>query len=531
MRKNSKHIIICICALLAVSLTGCGSHKKKPDNIVYNSNSTHEGISVGGYGASSKGDRSAVYDIDWISNDLDSIGGSSSYFENSIEGEGAEVVDSVVDGDSSSTDISGDADSSTKDADRDTKDADSSSEDVSSPSDAPSKSDVPSKSDAPSSSEITDDTSESTSETVENTTEETTEPTTEEVTKETTAIDNIRMLTASEWSDLDNWGFFTNIVAKELITFPSYGLDPSRMRAAVTVVNDAGEPIANANVELLNSGETLYRAVTNKQGKAYLFDLSDSDDTNFKIRVDANGESKEQDFKNQQYNDDQTENIMGRSDIKITLGTNTVNKTKTQVMFMVDTTGSMGDEMMYLQSDFASIASEVGTNNVEYSVNFYKDEDDLYLTRTNPFTSDISEIKILLNSEYATGGGDEPEAVAQILDECMNSSEWSDDSVKIAFLVYDAPPHDGQSDIDKIEKAVKMAAEKGIHLVPVVSSNANRGTEVFGRALAIMTNGTYVFLTDDSGIGNSHLEPIIGDHEVEKLHDIIVRIINNYKQN
>ena len=113
----------------------------------------------------------------------------------------------------------------------------------------------------------------------------------------------------------------------------------------------------------------------------------------------------------------------------------------------------------------------------------------------------------------------------------MNSSEWSDDSVKIAFLVYDAPPHDGQSDIDKIEKAVKMAAEKGIHLVPVVSSNANRGTEVFGRALAIMTNGTYVFLTDDSGIGKSHLEPIIGDHEVEKLHDIIVRIINTYKQN
>ena len=40
-----------------------------------------------------------------------------------------------------------------------------------------------------------------------------------------------------------------------------------------------------------------------------------------------------------------------------------------------------------------------------------------------------------------------------------------------------------------------------------------------------MTNSNYVFLTDDSGIGEAHLEPIIGDYKVEKLHDIIVRNI------
>ena len=61
--------------------------------------------------------------------------------------------------------------------------------------------------------------------------------------------------------------------------------------------------------------------------------------------------------------------------------------------------------------------------------------------------------------------------------------------------------------------------------MPVVASNAERETELFGRALAIMTNSNYVFLTDDSGIGDSHLEPIIGDYKVELLHDIIVRNI------
>ena len=98
---------------------------------------------------------------------------------------------------------------------------------------------------------------------------------------------------------------------------------------------------------------------------------------------------------------------------------------------------------------------------------------------------------------------------------------------QVAFLIFDAPPHSG---VDAaVLAAVKKAAESGIHVVPVVSSNADRETELFGRALAICTDADYVFLTDDSGVGDSHLEPIVGDYTVELLHDIIVRIINSYK--
>lgn len=97
-------------------------------------------------------------------------------------------------------------------------------------------------------------------------------------------------------------------------------------------------------------------------------------------------------------------------------------------------------------------------------------------------------------------------------------------------MIFDAPPHTDDESVDKLNKAISIASEKGIHIVPVVSSNSNRTTELFGRTLAIATNGTYVFLTDDSGVGDSHLEPIIGDYEVEKLHDIIVRVINDYSQ-
>ena len=125
-------------------------------------------------------------------------------------------------------------------------------------------------------------------------------------------------------------------------------------------------------------------------------------------------------------------------------------------------------------------------------------------------------------------GGDFPEAIAEILEKTItNNDEWSESANKIAFLIFDAPPHDDKE--EQLEAAVKTAAAKGIHLVPVVSSGADRDTELFGRAIAAETNSNYIFLTDDSGVGDSHLEPIVGDYEVELLHDIIVRNITGLR--
>ena len=161
----------------------------------------------------------------------------------------------------------------------------------------------------------------------------------------------------------------------------------------------------------------------------------------------------------------------------------------------------------HIQSLSYSMAQTVGTATL--------------LTR---ITSDVNQVKSLLTAEYAAGGGDTPEAVAKALtDVIVNNQGWDDNYAHIAFLIFDAPPHKGTD--QEIDAAVRAAAAKGIHVVPVVASNAERDTELFGRALAICTGSPYVFLTDDSGIGNSHLEPIIGDYQVEKLHDIIVRLI------
>lgn len=333
----------------------------------------------------------------------------------------------------------------------------------------------------------------------------------------------IGVLTAGEWRDHDNWGFFSNIVNTGAVSFPSFGLDPTH-RVAVEI---PGAP--NARVTLLDAeGAPIWNAVTDKEGRAYLFETNGR--TGVSVRaVGTDGTEVTAELPAAAAPDGQGGAVLC-SDRAVTLelSAEPVWYETTQIMFIVDTTGSMGDEMLYLQSDFASIAEEVGGSSTQYAALFYKDEGDSYVTRGQGFTEDVSAIKSQLAAEGADGGGDEPEAVAQALTEAFVNESWQEDAVKVAFLIYDAPPHTGKE--AELNTAIETAAAKGIHLVPVVSSNGSRETELFGRAAAIMTNGSYVFLTDDSGVGGSHLEPIIGDHEVEKLHDIVVRIIKGYQQ-
>ena len=332
------------------------------------------------------------------------------------------------------------------------------------------------------------------------------------------------VLTAAEWNDNANWAFFTNLVSADKIRFPAFGVDP-RNRIAITLTDAAGTPLVNEDVVLCDAEDSvLWRAKTDARGVAYLFfhenetpDYVLTGEVKTPVNVGRPNESGQG-----------TAPVSRAAELTIVAEPAAQAQTALQVMFIVDTTGSMADELCYLQMDFSKIAEDVGNSGVTYSACFYRDEGDDYVTRVNPFTADIAEVQRLINAETAEGGGDTPEAVAEILTETLSpDAGWSADAVKLAFLIFDAPPHDQKE--AELDAAIKSAAEQGIRLIPVVASNADRETELFGRAAAICTNGTYVFLTDDSGVGGDHLEPIVGDYEVELLHDLIVRIIESYR--
>jgi hypothetical protein len=79
--------------------------------------------------------------------------------------------------------------------------------------------------------------------------------------------------------------------------------------------------------------------------------------------------------------------------------------------------------------------------------------------------------------------------------------------------------------MDEYRALTLRAAAKGIRIVPIVASGIDKSTEFLMRLTAIATNGTYVFITDDSGIGDDHLEASVGEFEVEFLNNLLVRVV------
>src|SRR5690606_27376441 len=104
--------------------------------------------------------------------------------------------------------------------------------------------------------------------------------------------------------------------------------------------------------------------------------------------------------------------------------------------------------------------------------------------------------------------------------------QWNNNATaRLLFLLLDAPPHHNPQVISEIHQWVAEASKKGIKIIPVTASGIDKETEFLMRYMGIATNGTYVFITNHSGIGNEHLEPTVGEYEVEFLNELLVRVI------
>lgn len=92
------------------------------------------------------------------------------------------------------------------------------------------------------------------------------------------------------------------------------------------------------------------------------------------------------------------------------------------------------------------------------------------------------------------------------------------------FWIADAPHH--VEDADAMATSLRGARDKGIHIYPVASSGIDEFTELTMRSAAQVTGGRYVFLTDDSGVGGSHLTPTVPCFFVTKLNEAILRMVD-----
>lgn len=334
------------------------------------------------------------------------------------------------------------------------------------------------------------------------------------------------LVTAGEWNDLDNWAFYQKTLMKEPFKgFPDDWQMYTNHRIAVALTAK-NKPAANATVTLFRNDTPIWTAKTDNLGRAELW-------------VGAFQKEKELNTAllrlkvNEQWVS--TATISETQVNRITLDETLPSPTnQVQIAFMVDATGSMGDELEFLKMDLKKVINEVQKTNTQLKIStatvFYRDEGDEYVVKHSPFTEDINQTTEFISQQRADGGGDFPEAVDKALVQ-LNQLQWQPEArTRIAFLVLDAPPHNKPAVISSIQYSVKTAAANGIKLIPVVASGIDKTTEFLMRFIAMYTNGTYVFITDHSGIGNKHLEPSVGEYQVEKLSDLMVRLIKKYSE-
>jgi uncharacterized protein YegL len=151
-----------------------------------------------------------------------------------------------------------------------------------------------------------------------------------------------------------------------------------------------------------------------------------------------------------------------------------------EVVFALDTTGSMSGLIQAAKEKIWSIASSMAQANpapeIRMGLVAYRDRGDTYVTRIVDLSSDLDTTYATLMDFQAAGGGDGPESVNQALADAVNKMSWSKDAntYKVVFLVGDAPPHMDYQDDVKYPRTLAIAKHKGIVVNAIQCGNAGQ---------------------------------------------------------
>ena len=210
-----------------------------------------------------------------------------------------------------------------------------------------------------------------------------------------------------------------------------------------------------------------------------------------------------------------------------------VSKAPIDLLFLIDATGSMADEIDRLKATVATVVERIeslpGQPDVRLAMTIYRDQGDSFVTRTFDFTNVVGDFQKALSGVVAGGGGDTPEAVDEALDEALAAPSWrqAGQATQLVILIGDAGGHPERQVRRPYTDSLKDAASRGIKIFPVASSSSDDQAEVAFRQMAQFTGSRFVFLT--YGVGGAALGPATDitkvDYEELSLEDLVVRLV------
>jgi Mg-chelatase subunit ChlD len=173
------------------------------------------------------------------------------------------------------------------------------------------------------------------------------------------------------------------------------------------------------------------------------------------------------------------------------------------VVFVLDTTGSMGGLIQAAKEKIWSIATTLAqaqaAPDIRMGLVAYRDRGDAYVTRVVDLSNDLDSMYATLMDFQANGGGDGPESVNQALYDAVHKLSWSQDdqAYKVVFLVGDAPPHMDYQDDVKYPETLAVAQSRGI-LVNAIQCGEDSATTPKWQQIAQLGKGSY-FRVEQAG--------------------------------
>lgn len=226
-----------------------------------------------------------------------------------------------------------------------------------------------------------------------------------------------------------------------------------------------------------------------------------------------------------------------KSAVEVTLDARAAeHRARLDLVFLVDATGSMADEIDKLKTTLRSISAEVSRLPSQPDLCFglvaYRDKGDAFLLRSHDLTDDLDGfLRGALGPLHAGGGGDYSEAMNEALHETVHNLSWrGDGATRMVVLLADAPPHLDYGG-PYYDEAMAAALGKGIKIFSVGASGLDRQGEFIQRQIAQYTGGQFVFLTyanahdPASGPGRETVHDV-RNYSVDTLDRLIVRLVS-----
>lgn len=291
---------------------------------------------------------------------------------------------------------------------------------------------------------------------------------------------------AGEWNDNANFQEFVRFLAKEK-RLPYERVDLSQRRFVV-VRDQAGKPVPNCNVTV-DAQQRQLKLVTGADGRALFFPRAEG----FAVgHVEVTATCAGAHAKT-------PASMQGRDGvIKLTLpAPRALPAIRTiDIAFILDTTGSMSEEINALKETIREVAKVIETAGVHMRVGLveYRDRSDPFVARIHSMTTDVEAFRARVASLSAHGGGDTPEDVNQGLAAALDGLSWSKTSLaRVAFLIGDAPPKMSYGGPGYLDSA-KKANHQGIRIYTVAASGQDDFGQVVWRQVAQYTGGTNMFV-------------------------------------